>query len=96
MPFRKVAYCTFLLGLGIYIWLPTAEEIIIHPALGLFFSLALGINLAFGVLLSILLYRGIGTLCLISALVLGGKPAYKLIRNRLKRTKVPVVNSSKT
>jgi hypothetical protein len=38
MRLRKVAVSVFLLGLGVYIWLPTADEIVIHPTFGLFLS----------------------------------------------------------
>jgi hypothetical protein len=36
MQLRKIAVSAFLLGLGVYIWLPTADEIVIHPTFGLF------------------------------------------------------------
>ena len=58
MRLRKVAVSAFLLGLGVYIWLPTADEIVIHPTLGLFLSYMLQISYAYGVLLSIIIYRG--------------------------------------
>jgi hypothetical protein len=38
MRLRKVAVSAFLLGLGADIWFPTADEIVIHPTLGLFLS----------------------------------------------------------
>jgi hypothetical protein len=34
MRLRRVAVSAFLLGLGIYILLPTADEIVINPSLG--------------------------------------------------------------
>jgi hypothetical protein len=85
MRLRKVAVSAFLLGLGVYIWLPTADEIVIHPTLGLFFSYILHINYAYGVLLSIIIYRGIGSACLLGALLLGGKPVYYTLKEKLKR-----------
>ena len=85
MRFRKIAASTFLLGLGIYIWLPTADELVIHPTLGFFFSYVLGINITYGVLLSVLIYRGIGTACILGAILLGGKPVYTQLKMRMKR-----------
>jgi len=88
MRLRRVAVSAFLIGLGIYIWLPTADEIVIHPTLGFFFSYVFSINIVYGVLLSVLLYRGIGSACLLGGLFLGGKPAYRQLRERLKGKKV--------
>ncbi len=85
MHFKKIAVSALLLGLGAYIWLPTADELFIHPTLGLFFSFVFGINIAYGVLLSILVYRGIGTLCILGALLLGGKPIYEQLLMKLKK-----------
>ena len=85
MQLRKVAVSAFLLGLGVYIWLPTADEIIIHPTLGLFLSIVLHINYAYGVLLSIIIYRIVGSACLLGALLLGGKPVYNKLKEKLRR-----------
>jgi hypothetical protein len=85
MGFRKAATSTFLLGIGVYIWLPTADEIIIHPILGLLFSTVFNINIVYGMLLSLLLYRGIGSLCIVGAVVSGGKPVYRKLRERFTK-----------
>ena len=74
-----------MLGLGVYIWLPTADEIVIHPTLGLFFSIVLHINYAYGVLVSIIIYRTIGSACLFGALLLDGKPVYDKLKEKLRR-----------
>jgi hypothetical protein len=88
MQLRRIAVSAFLLGLGIYIWLPTADKIVIHPAFGLFLSYALNINIAYGVLLSILIYRGIGSGCLLGAIFLGGRPVIIQLKEKLKRRKL--------
>lgn len=85
MQLRKAAVSAFLLGLGIYIWLPTVDEIFIHPSLGFFFSYILNINIAYGVLLSVLVYRGIGSACIIGAIFLGGRQVYTKLKEKLKR-----------
>jgi len=73
------------LGLGVYIWLPTANEIVIHPTFGLFLSIVLHINYAYGVLLSIIIYRIVGSACLLGALLLGGKPVYYKLKEKLRK-----------
>jgi len=85
MQLRKVAVSAFLLGLGVYIWLPTANEIVIHPTFGLFLSIVLHINYAYGVLLSIIIYRIVGSACLLGALLLGGKPVYYKLKEKLRK-----------
>jgi hypothetical protein len=85
MRLRKVAVSVFLLGLGVYIWFPTADEIVIHPTFGLFLSYIMHINYAYGLLLSIIIYRGVGSICLVGALLLGGKPVYYKLRDKLRR-----------
>ena len=85
MRLGKVAVSVFLLGLGVYIWLPTADEIVIHPTFGLFLCYVMHINYAYGLLLSIIIYRGVGSVCLLSALLLGGKPVYHKLREKLRR-----------
>jgi hypothetical protein len=87
MNFRKAGTSTLLLGIGVYIWLPTADEIVIHPTLGLLFSIVFNINIIYGVLLSLVLYRGIGSLCIAGVVYLGGKPIYRKLRERLAKTK---------
>jgi hypothetical protein len=87
MQLRKIAVSAFLLGLGVYIWLPTADEIVIHPTFGLFLSIVLHMNYAYGVLLSIVIYRIIGSACILGALLIGGKPTYYKLKEKLRRKK---------
>jgi len=87
MRLRRVVISACLLGLGVYILLPTPDEIVIHPTLGLLLSYALNINIAYSVLLSVIIYRGIGSLCILCAILLGGNSAYKQLKERLKKKK---------
>ncbi len=93
MQLRRVASSLSLLGLGLYIWLPTADEVFIHPTFGFFLSYALHIPFLYGLALSIIVYRAIGTICLAGGILVGGKPAYHELRTRLKlrraQNKVP-------
>ena len=85
MQLRRVAFSISLLALSLYILLPTADEIIIHPVLGMFLANALKLPLIYGVFLSIIIYRGIGFAFLLSALLIGGKPIYCKLKERVRK-----------
>jgi hypothetical protein len=87
MRLRRIAFSLFLLSLSLYILLPTADEIVIHPLFGLFLSQFLNIPLVYGVLLSIVIYRGVGLACLLGALMIGGKPIYYKLKERIEKFK---------
>ena len=76
---------TAIIPAGVYILFPTADEIIIHPLFGLFLSQVLNLPLVYGVLLSIVIYRGVGFACLLCALLIGGKPIYYKLKERLEK-----------
>ena len=84
MRFFKATLSVLILGISIYILVPTVEEAFIHPALGLFFSNALNLPLVYGVILSIIIYRTIGGIFLFAALIIGGKPIYNLLKKTLR------------
>lgn len=83
MRFRKTALAAFMFGSSLYLLLPTADEILIHPAIGLFLAYTLDVSYVFGVFVSVVLYRASGLCCLFAALFLGGKPAYRLLVRKL-------------
>ena len=85
MQLRRVAFSIFLLTLSLYILFPTADEIIIHQLFGLFLSQVFNLPFVYGVLLSIVIYRGVGVACLLSALLIGGKPIYYKLKERLEK-----------
>ena len=89
MQLKRVAFSLFLLGVGTYIWLPTPDEIVIYPVFGFFLSYILHMSLIYGVLLAAIIYRGTGSACLLSALLVGGKTAYRQLRERFKRNRKP-------
>jgi|GEM_PF-3599879 hypothetical protein len=88
MRFRKIFLPVVLLTTSLYILLPTADEVLIHPTFGLFLSYALSIPYAYGVLLSIIIYRAVGVGCLIIAIAIGGKPTYCLLKEKLAARRV--------
>ena len=96
MRLRRVAFSAFLLAVSLYILLPTADEIIIHPAFGLFLSIVLNVPLFYGVLLSIVIYRGVGFACLLIALLIGGKPIYIKLKERFRKKEIVKKNQRRT
>jgi hypothetical protein len=95
MQLKRVAFSLFLLGVGTYIWLPTPDEIAIYPVLGFFLSYLLNVSLFYGIVFAMVIYRGIGSACLLSALLIGGKTAYQQFIVRFKRkSKTTTVNIS--
>ena len=96
MRLRKVAFSAFLLAVSLYILLPTADEIVIHPVFGLFLSIVLNVPLVYGVLLSIVIYRSIGFACLLIALLIGGKPIYIKLKERFRKKEIVKKNQRRT
>jgi hypothetical protein len=86
MQLRKVAFSVSLMGISLYILLPTADEIVIHPILGLFLSNVLNLPLVYGVFLSIVIYRGVGVGCLLTSLLMGGKPIFRKLKERVRKS----------
>jgi hypothetical protein len=89
MRLGRVAFAISLMGASIYILLPTADEIVIHPIFGLFLANVFNIRFVYGVILSAIIYRGVGITCLLTALIIGGKPVYQKLKERIRRKKRP-------
>jgi len=88
---RKVALSTFLVALALYIFLPTPDQLVIFPAGSLFLSYAFHISIVYAVLLVSLFYYGAGTVALIGALLIGGRPIYCSFRERFRKRKMQPV-----
>ncbi len=86
MTLRKVGFSVFLLAAGLYILLPTPDELVIYPAGVFFFSYALHMPLLYGLLLTMVIYRALGVGCLVFALATGGKPICYMLKSRFKKT----------
>jgi hypothetical protein len=85
MRFKKIAFVALMLAVSVYILMPTADEIVIHPTFGLFLSYTLSIPYLYGVFLSIIIYRAIGVGCLVVALLVGGKPTYYALKEKIAK-----------
>jgi hypothetical protein len=82
MQVRKFAYSAFLLSTGLYILLPTPDELVIYPVGALFFSYAFHIPILYGVLLTMIIYRSVGVASLLGALLVGGKSIYCKLKQK--------------
>jgi len=85
MHLRKTACSAFLLAFALYIFLPTPDELIIYPVVGLFLTYTFHISIVSAILLITLFYYGAGALSLLGALIIGGKPIYINLKERYKR-----------
>lgn len=89
MRLRRFAFSVSLLALSMYILLPTPDEIIIHPLLGWFLTNILNLPLIYGLMLSIIIYRSLGFTLLAVALLIGGKPIYYKLKERMRKKPTP-------
>ena len=96
MQLRRVAFPAFLLSLSLYILLPTADELVIHPVFGLCLSQVLNMPLVYGMLLSMAIYRGLGLACLSGSLIIGGKPIYRKLKERIRKNQSQKEEMSQT
>jgi hypothetical protein len=85
MYLRKTAYSTFLLAFAFYIFLPTPDELVIYPVVGLFLTYTFHVSIVCAFLLITLFYYGAGVVSLLGALIIGGKPIYINLKERYKR-----------
>lgn len=84
---RKAAVSTFLLAFALYIFLPTPDELVIYPVGGLFLAYVFHLSLVDAFLMITLLYYGSGVLTLAGALLIGGKPMYRLIKEKYLKSR---------
>jgi len=102
MYLRKTVYSTFLLAFALYIFLPTPDELVVYPVVGLFLTYSFHISPICAVLLTTLFYYGDGVVSLFGALIIGGKPIYASLEKRCKirltrlRLKLPQLRCAQT
>jgi hypothetical protein len=89
MRFGKVAFAALMLAVTTYLLLPTVDELIIHPIFALFLVDTLDIPYTSGIFLSIILYRAVGVGCLLLALLVGGKPVFYALKEKINKNSLP-------
>ena len=85
MMLRKVASSAFLLSASLYILLPTPDELVIYPVLGMSLSYALQMPFVYGVLLSMIIYRGIGVSCFLVLCLSAAKQSTINLKKKSKK-----------
>ncbi|MFH2111721.1 MAG: hypothetical protein ABIJ47_10745 [Candidatus Bathyarchaeota archaeon] len=70
---RRLPLSFALLAVGIYIVVPTPDEILIHPFMGYMLSKAFNTSFKTGIIWSCTIYVSIGLIFLASSLLLGGR-----------------------
>ena len=88
MTLRKVGFSAVLLAVSLYIVLPTPDELVIYPIGAIFFSYAFHISFLYGLLLTMVIYRAVGTACLGGALLIGGKPIYYMLKEKYRNRRI--------
>jgi hypothetical protein len=58
---------------GIFVVIPTPDELLIHPFIGYIYSILFGIDLKTGIIWSIVSYNSLGCLMILAAIIIGGK-----------------------
>ncbi len=82
-PLRRRLW-PLLMVVGIYIIIPTPEEIVIHSTIAIFLSKTLKVTVSWGVILSAVIYRSLGLISLAVGLILGGEAALRRLKKRMK------------
>lgn len=81
---KKIVIATFFLIIGLYILLPTPDDIVIDTTGAILLYKFYEIHPLQGYIITFFVYRGLGVICAIFALLLGGKTIYKKLRERNK------------
>jgi len=84
---KQASSAVVLLSIAVYILVPTLDEVFIHSVLGVFLSQALNLSIINGTILSVIIYRSLGVVCLLGALLIGGKPIYQKLKAKTKKIK---------
>ena len=87
MGLKKTAFSTILLAFALYIFLPTPDQIFIFPAVSILLTFSLHIPLVYALMITSLLYYGAGVASLAGALLIGGKPIYCQLKQRMLQKK---------
>ena len=83
MTLRKVELSAILFSASLYILLLTPDELMIYPGLSLFFTYVFHMPIVYGLLLAMIIYRGLDGLFMLGALAIGGKPVYYKLKEKI-------------
>lgn len=75
----------FLLSLGIYLTIPTPEDVVILGTLGKYISAVFDLSAGKGILYATLTYKGMGVALLCAAIILGGAYIREKLKSKVKK-----------
>ena len=84
---KKIPFSLILLSVGLYILIPTLDEFLIHPVFGVFLFRIFDLPYIYGIAASIIMYRVAGAICVIAAVVIGGRPIFGKLKARFRKKK---------
>ncbi len=70
---RGLPLALTLMMSGIFVVIPTPDELLIHPFIGYIYSILFGIDLKTGIIWSIISYNTLGCLMIMAAIIIGGR-----------------------
>jgi hypothetical protein len=77
---KNISIAIVLMGVSLFIMLPTPDEIVVYPAFGLIFSNLFNMPFIQGAFLAIIGYNTVGVLCMTGSFLLGGKQMLEKLR----------------
>lgn len=80
---RRIPLSFALMAVGIYIVIPTPDELLIHPFMGYLFSMAFNVNLQTGILWSCTFYVTLGVMFLAGSIIIGGRTIICELNNKV-------------
>lgn len=80
---RRLPLAFALMASGVYIIVPTPDELVLHPLMGCLLSRYLNVSIQTGVILSIGAYFVIGFAFLVSSIVIGGTVVLDELNHRM-------------
>ncbi len=77
---KNISIAIILMGVSLFIMLPTPDEVIIYPVLGFIISNLFNVPFVEGALITVIGYHTVGILCMTGSFMLGGKQMLEKLR----------------
>jgi hypothetical protein len=81
---KNISIAIILMGVSLFIILPTPDEIVIYPAFGFILSKLYNMPFIQGAVLTVIGYHTVGVLCMSGSLLLGGKQMLEKLREGIR------------
>ena len=90
---ERLAFSLALMGVALFVIIPTPDEMLIHPTIGYLLSHTFNTSLQSGIIWSIILYDGLGFLILLVSIALGGEYVLNELNTRIADKKINFIRS---